>query len=164
MSQELTSLILRLQRVWGLPVYGHHAVNFFLLVGVLVSVKELRNMPQTLIYVLQGGTKDSVTAIWPIYCLNCDQFSLPLCYFCHHVFTSLQSLILEPGFCDSGEAWETEAFLQTRGRQRTWWGGVCPRKAPIGSCSVTVHSLREHPDSVSDCCVWRLRIIWLCLI
>ena len=57
------------------------------------------------------------------------------------VTTFFQSLILEPAFCGSEETWETKAFLQTRGRQRTWWGGFCPRKAPIGSCSVTVHSL-----------------------
>ena len=39
------------------------------------------------------------------------------------------SSILEPGFCDSREAWESATVLQTRGR---WWhgGGVCPRKGP----------------------------------
>ena len=43
-----------------------------------------------------------------------------------------QLLILEPGFCDSGEPWETTAFLQTRGRQRPlWWRwGISLRKAP----------------------------------
>ena len=57
-----------------------------------------------------------MTAIWLIYCLNCYQFSWPNCYFCHYMFTSVQSFILEPGFCDSGEAWETTAFLHARGR------------------------------------------------
>ena len=54
-----------------------------------------------IIYVLQGGTKDSVTAIWLISCLNCYQFSRPNCYFCHYMATFFQSLILEPDFCDS---------------------------------------------------------------
>ena len=60
--------------------------------------------------------------------------------FCHHMFTSFQSLILEPGFCDSGEAWDTTAFLQTRDRQRTWWeGSVLGR-----SNGVLMNSSNEH--------------------
>ena len=40
-------------------------------------------------------------------------------------------IILEPAYCDSEEAWETESFLQTRARQRSWgWGRVYPRKVP----------------------------------
>lgn len=34
-------------------------------------------------------------------------------------------------FCDSGEAWETKAFLQTRGRQKIWRGLF--QEGPIGS-------------------------------
>ena len=95
--------------------------------GVLASVKQLRKCTSDIVIsVIQGGTKDSVTAIWLIYCLNCCQFFWPNCHFCHYMFTSFQSLILEPGFCDSGEAWETTAFPQTRGRQRTWREGSVP--------------------------------------
>ena len=49
MSQGLASSILRLQPVWGLCAHGHLAVNFFHLVGVLVSVKQLRNVHQMLL-------------------------------------------------------------------------------------------------------------------
>ena len=34
----------------------------------------------TIIYVLQEETKDPVTFIWLICCLNCYQFSWPSCY------------------------------------------------------------------------------------
>ena len=47
-------------------------------------------------------------------------FSWPNCYFCHCMFKFFQSLTLELCICDSGEAYETIAFLQTRGRQMTW--------------------------------------------
>lgn len=57
--------------------------SLLLLVGVLVSAKQLRNVCQihTDIRVLQGGTNDSVIAVWLIYCLNCYQFSWPNCTF-----------------------------------------------------------------------------------
>ena len=48
MSWGLTSSVLRLQLVWGLPARGRHAVNFFHLVRVLVSAEQLRNVHQTL--------------------------------------------------------------------------------------------------------------------
>ena len=48
-SQELTLLILRLQLVWRLCVHGYHVVNFFHLVGILVSVKQLKNVDQMLL-------------------------------------------------------------------------------------------------------------------
>ena len=32
-------------------------------------------------------------------------------FFFYYVFTFFQPLILEPAFCDSDEAWETEDFL-----------------------------------------------------
>ena len=54
------------------------------------------------------------------------------------MFTFFQSLILEPGFCDSGEVWETKTFLQTRSRRRTWEG--LSQEGPVGSCSVTYPS------------------------
>ena len=77
-SQGLISSVLRLQLVWGLPVL--QAVGFFPLVGVLVSVKQLRNVLDT-ICVLQGGTKDSLTLPFGCsICSNCYQFFLPNCY------------------------------------------------------------------------------------
>ena len=48
MSWGLTSSVLKLQLVWRLPACGHHAVNFFHLVKLLVSAEQLRNMLQTL--------------------------------------------------------------------------------------------------------------------
>ena len=56
----------------------------------------------------------------------CYQICWPDCSLCHYIFTSFQSFILEPGFFDSGEAWDTIVFLQTRGRQRTWGQGSVP--------------------------------------
>ena len=47
--KKVTVSILRLQWAWGLCVHGHHAVNFFYLVVVLISVKQLRNVHQTLL-------------------------------------------------------------------------------------------------------------------
>ena len=38
-----------------------------------------------------------------------------------------------------GEAWETEVFLQTRGRQRTWGRGRCSGKAPQGPARLRNH-------------------------
>ena len=84
----------------------------------------------TFIYVsvFRGGIKDSITAECLVNCLNSYQFSWPSCSSYEYMFTSFP-LILEPGFYDSGEAGESTALLQTRGKQETWWGGVCPRKA-----------------------------------
>ena len=90
----------------------------------------------TIIYVLQEETKDPVTAMWLICCLNCYQFSWPSCFFCYYKSTVFKSS-LEPAFCDSGETWETKAFLQ-RGRWSTWQGGaVWFRESPKGSNLVT---------------------------
>ena len=47
---------------------------------VLASVKQLgKCASDAVILVLPEGTKDSVTAIWMIYCLNCYQFFWPNC-------------------------------------------------------------------------------------
>lgn len=72
------------------------------------------------IFILQGRGKDFVTAIWLISCLNSYHFSWPNFELDYCMFTSFQSLIPEPGFCDSGDTWKITAFLQIRGRQRTW--------------------------------------------
>ena len=49
--------------------------SLLLLVGVLVSAKQLGNVHQTLIYGFQRGSEDSVTAIWLICDVNCDLLS-----------------------------------------------------------------------------------------
>ena len=60
-------------------------------------------MNQIVIYVLHGGTKDSVTAIWMICCLNFSCSPDPNATFCHYyVLTFFPSLTLEPAFCDWG--------------------------------------------------------------
>ena len=57
-----------------------------------------------------------------------------------YTITYLQSLILESGFCDSGESWETKLFYR-REAGRGLWGqgesGDLAQEDPIGSCSVT---------------------------
>ena len=56
--------------------------------GVFSICKTTRECAwDNVIHVLQGGTKDSVTAIQLIYCLNCYQFSWLNCYFSHYMFT-----------------------------------------------------------------------------
>ena len=56
MSQGFTLSILRLQEVWGLHAHGHKVVNFFHLVVVLASVKQLgKHASDTVIQVLQRG-------------------------------------------------------------------------------------------------------------
>ena len=55
-------------------------------------------------------------------------------------------IILEPAFFDSEEAWETEAFLQTRARQRAWGGGrVYPRKVPQCSAPFQLETFPQCP-------------------
>ena len=55
-------------------------------------------------------------------------------------------IILEPTSCDSEEAWETEAFLQTRARPRACGGGrVYPRKAPQGPAPFQLETFPQRP-------------------
>ena len=65
--------------------------------------------------------------IWLIYCFSSYQSSSPTATFVHifvnHSFLSLAFVTLE--------AWETTAFLQTRGRQRTWGKGPFSRRPLI---------------------------------
>lgn len=64
---------------------------------------------------------------------------------CNYMFTFFS--ILEPGFCDSGEAaWEAKAFLQKRGSRGH--EGDCCGKAPYGPAQL--HNLSpatEQPSS-----------------
>ena len=50
MFQESQSSTFWFQPVWGLHAGGEHAVNFFHMVGVLVSAKQLKDMAQDIIY------------------------------------------------------------------------------------------------------------------
>ena len=45
-SEGLTLSVLRLQLDWGRHAHGHHIVNFFPLVGAVISAKQLRNVRQ----------------------------------------------------------------------------------------------------------------------
>ena len=57
-SQRLTSSVLRSQQVWELHAHDHQVVTFFPLVGVLVSVKQLRKCTSDIVIsVLQRGAK-----------------------------------------------------------------------------------------------------------
>lgn len=118
-SQRLTNLAaLGSSRSRGyVCIYGHQVINFQV-AEILAPVKQFRKcVLDAVIYLLQRRTKDSVTAIWLICCLNCCQFS-PYIWFCNYMFISFQPLILESGFCGSGEAWETTVFPLTRGQQK----------------------------------------------
>ena len=54
---ESQSSIFFFQLVWGPCACGQHSVNLFHLVGVLVSVRQLKDMAQDTIYSSWGGTK-----------------------------------------------------------------------------------------------------------
>ena len=93
------------------------------------------------IYVLWGGTKDSVTLLYG-YLLFKLLPVLPaqLLFFCYYVFTFFQSLILEPVFCDSGEAWETKAFPQRKRQVEDMEdGGSLSWEGPMGSSWLQEH-------------------------
>ena len=61
------------------------------------------------------------------------------------MFTFFQSVFLEPAFCNSEEAWETEAFLQTRDRQRACGGDrVYPRKVPQGPATFQLETFPQR--------------------
>ena len=64
MSQGLVSSVLKLQSVWRLSAHDHHAVNFFHLVKVLVSVKQHRNVYQTL---LPMSFREELKILWLLY-------------------------------------------------------------------------------------------------
>ena len=63
-SQGLTLWILRLQLDWGLCAHGYHVVNFFHLVGALVSVKQLRNVYQILSSIY---FREELKILWLMY-------------------------------------------------------------------------------------------------
>ena len=75
-----------------------------------------------------------MTAIRHICCLNCYQF-WPNCDFCHSMFTSFQSLILEPDFVTQVRPGRPQLFYKQeagRGKKESeaenMRGEVCPRK------------------------------------
>ena len=107
---------------------GQHGVNVYL-EEVLVSAKQLRNVCQihTDIHVLQGGTSDSVIAVWLICCLNCYQLSWPNCSFfvptCSH---SSNHYLLSQPFVTKGRPGRLKSTEKTgRGHSR-----VCQGKTP----------------------------------
>jgi len=55
--QESASSSFWLQLVWGLGTGGQQAVNFFHLVGVLISTQQFKGMVQNIIYFPGKGTK-----------------------------------------------------------------------------------------------------------
>ena len=103
--------------VWGLGAWGRQfpsdGVCSFHLTGSASCQSSLG------MRVRQPGD----SALWLVYSPKCYEFPGPASTLCLFIFTFLV-LTLEPAFWDSGEAWETKAFLQTRGRQRTSSGSV----------------------------------------
>ena len=78
---------------------------------------------------------------WSIYCINYHCFLWPNCYFLFLLLLHVPIILAINSwvrFCNSGEAWKTKAFLQTRDRQRTWGRSVLgrPHRVPLSySCS-----------------------------
>ena len=66
-SQRLTSLTLSLHSVWELQAYGHHAINFFHMVGVSIFVKQLRNICQMLLFM---PFRERVNILWLCHMAN----------------------------------------------------------------------------------------------
>ena len=56
-NRESTPSTFLFQPGWGLQACGQHAVNFFHLMGISVSAKQLKGMAQNIIYSPRGGTK-----------------------------------------------------------------------------------------------------------
>ena len=105
--------------------------NFFHWMGGFSICKTTQEHASgTVIYVLQGGTKDSVTAIWVIYGLNSYQFYWPNCYFCQYMFTSFYSLIFEPTTFWLRGSLGDYSFSTNKRQAEDTGGGVCLRKAP----------------------------------
>lgn len=95
---------------------------------MLAPVKQFRKcVLDTVIYLLQRRTKDSVTAIWLIYCLNCCQFS-PYIWFSNYMFISFQSLLLSKAFVTQGRPGRLKLSTNKRQVEDTEVGDVCPRK------------------------------------
>lgn len=123
-------------------------VSIFHLVGVLASIRIDAEMCIRYRYLCLSVFRrelSSITAECLVNCLNSYQFSWPvyiLMNTCSHPFR----LILEPGFMTQ-EAGESTAFHKTRGKQATWWGGVCPRKASqvlLGYTGTKVLGAKPH--------------------
>lgn len=96
-SASLTSWF---QLVWDLHAYKPHAVNFFLLVEVSVSAKQLKDVAQDIICNPRGGAKGSR------FCWMSVLFSL----FFVPAFSHFDWIC----FLKLGDKFEAKVFLQTR--------------------------------------------------
>ena len=65
-------------------------------------------------------------AIWLSYCLI-------FCRCCYYTFTFFQSLILEPAFCGSEEAWEIKDFFFFFTSKRGFPGGSVVKNPPANA-------------------------------
>ena len=102
----------------------------------------------TIIYVLQEETKDPVTAMWLICCLNCYQFSWPNCYFCHCMHISIIIINSWAKFFVTQGSPGTLQLLYKKEAGKGHGAGVCPRKAPQG------------PAQLQLCCLGLCRQVW----
>ena len=100
---------------------GHPVVNVFHLVGVSCLQNSSQDTAQIIIYSPWGGAKSPWLCLMTQLLLFCPVDCFPLLL---HFLTSLVKLILWIKF-----------FLQTKGRQRTWW------ERTIGSCFVSCSAL-----------------------
>ena len=96
------------QLVWGLRACGQHTVNFFHLVGVLVSAQRLKVMAHEIIYSPWGGTQG------PWLSFMAKQLLFCLAWLFSFVSEFLTSLI-KFSLWNLGKAKEAKGFLQMRG-------------------------------------------------
>ena len=127
-SQGLT-LIRWLQSVWGPCAHGHHVINFFHLVGALVSVKQFRKVRQIL---LSMYFREELKILWlpygwlfkllPVHLAQLLLLSLHV-----HIFSITDSwaslLWLRGGLGDY-------SFSKNKRQAEDMRGGVCPGKVP----------------------------------
>ena len=101
----------------GLCACRQHAVNFFRLVGVLVSAQQLKNVAQNIICSPWGGTEGP----WLCFMAKLILFHLAWLFPFGFVF-----LWIKFALWNLGKAWEAKAFLQTIGKVHEGWGVLSP--------------------------------------
>ena len=101
----------------GLCACRQHAVNFFHLVGVLVSAQQLKNVAQNIICSPWGGTEGP----WLCFMAKLILFHLVWLFPFGFVF-----LWIKFALWNLGKAWEAKAFLQTIGKVHEGWGVLSP--------------------------------------
>ena len=88
-----------------------HSINFFQVVRVLVSAKQLKDILQNIIYSSGGGTKGP----WLCFMTKLFILSCLIVFLCFWIFSFLWLNLLFRTQENSGKAWEAKTFLQLIG-------------------------------------------------